>query len=725
MTGVAVTALAVVAAGSAQAQDSRAPARDPEASGQLEELVVTARRREESQQAVPVAVSTFSADAIEKRSIVDLRDMAGSVPNLQISQNTSSTSAATVTLRGQATGNISISFDPAVGVYFDEVYLGRTTGNLLGSMQDIASVEVLRGVQGTLFGRNNTGGAIVLTPKRPNLNEVEGELGLNFGNLNLQEIEGVLNLPIVQDKFAIRASLTNTDRDGFQSSRTTGIDTFADKNRTSGRIGLRVVPIDEWTIDFTYDFSQLDETGMLNGNTNTGNLDVSNIGVTNPVTTGDIEGYTLNTVYDAGAVQYKLIAGYRRLVTFDISDIDGGPSQATDYSLRKYQRQWTGEFNASGTLFENENSFLTSLDWVAGVFYFWETGVETRFVPWSATPVTGGRLENTATNDSVAAYAQVEANLANRLSIFAGARYTQDNREAESGVYRFGACSSRGLPANTPLTDCYLNNSIDFDYWSWTVGARYQITDDAQVYARVARGSRSGGLDNNTVAPFAPEFLTETEIGLKAEWFDRRVRTNLAAFWGDYSDVQRSSLVEIPGNPPILIASVTNAAAATLQGVEFEGTAILGAGFTLSGSVGYIDAVYDTYVRRNANGTTSNFSGKPFESPKWTYSTSLAYERPLANDAEFNARVDWTWQDEILNIEFAPLNQPSRGLLNARIAYETPVSAGFDTVEVALWGKNLTDEEYLPAGINFGAGVYNWYRYSEPLTYGVAVKGRF
>src|SRR5690606_27438809 len=227
-----------------------------------------------------------------------------------------------------------------------------------------------------------------------------------------------------------------TDRDGFQRSRTTGIDTFADKHRTSGRIGVRAVPIEPWTIDFTYDFSQIDETGMLNGNTNTGDLDVSNIGVTNPVTKGEIFGYTLNSVYDAGAVQYKAIVGYRRLMTFDISDIDGGPNQAFDYSLRKYQRQWTGELNASGTLFENENNFLTSLDWVAGVFYFWETGVETRFVPWFATPTTGSRLENTATNDSIAADAQAEAHLVNRISIFAGARYTQDNREVASGVYR-------------------------------------------------------------------------------------------------------------------------------------------------------------------------------------------------------------------------------------------------------------------------------------------------
>src|SRR5690606_14391914 len=121
-----------------------------------------------------------------------------------------------------------------------------------------------------------------------------------------------------------------------------------------------------------------------------------------------------------------------------------------------------------------------------------------------ANQVTGSRLENTATNDSVAAYAQVEAHLANRLSIFGGARYTQDNREAASGVYRLGACATRGLAANVPVGDCYAHNSADFDYWSWTVGARYQITEDAQVYARVARGSRSGGLDNNTVAPFAP-----------------------------------------------------------------------------------------------------------------------------------------------------------------------------------------------------------------------------
>src|SRR5690606_38824118 len=121
---------------------------------------------------------------------------------------------------------------------------------------------------------------------------------------------------------------------------------------------------------------------------------------------------------------------------------------------------------------------------------------------------------------------------------------------------------------------------------------------------------------------------------------------------------------------------------------------------------------YDEYVRRNSNGTTTVFSGKAFEIPKWTYSASLAYERLLANDAAFNARIDWSWQDEIKQIEFAALDQASRGLLNARISYETPLPTGFDTVEVALWGKNLTDEQYLPAGINFGAGVYNWYRSS-------------
>jgi iron complex outermembrane receptor protein len=718
------TAATVAGLAAANPSFAQAPAQGQQVG--VEELVVTARRREESLQEVPVAVTALSGQALEARSVRDVADLAAVAPGLQISTESRGTGYARINLRGQENASGASTFDPAVGIYFSEVYVGRTAGSLLTSLQDMRSVEVLRGVQGTLFGRNSNGGAILLTPNAPDASDVAGSFGVSYGSYDRTELSGMINVPLIADRLAFRASINSVQQGDVQRSLTTS-QGYGDRDRLSGRAALRFDVTPDLYVDLMYDGTTMDEHGTMSVNKSAlrpGQGWHQTLAGERAIADIETEGYTLRAVHEAEDLTVKGIFGYRKVKVTATRDVDGTLSGATDTQAFNATKQVSGEINASGTILRDAASWLQSVDWTGGVFGFHEYGYDNSWTPWfpGVTPANSRLKQVDVDNKSAAAYAQVELHFTDRLSYWAGARYTQDKRYVRTGQFRNNACVD--VPGAS-IADCQIVGQKDYDYWSWSTGLRYQLADNIHSYLRAASGARAGGLDNNTARSFDPETVTDIELGLKADWLDRRLRTNLAIYRSEYEEIQRTSVViDSVGSP---IATTSNAAAGQVQGVELEGTAILGGGFGLSGSLAYTDASYDTYLRRNQNGTVTDLSDKDYpDTPKWTYSISGTFDREFEGFGAIAARIDYAWRDDhFLDITNDPiLEQKAFGLLNARLAWTPEARFGDVELEVALWGRNLTDEEWNTSGVINGV-QYLDIRSDNRRMVGVELRGKF
>jgi len=711
-----------------------APSSAGSASVSDDDIVVTARRREERLQDVPVAVTAFSSAELAQRSTRDIVDLGGIAPNLQIGMGGRGGSVAVITLRGQENVGTAFTNDPAVGIYFDEVYLGRSAGSLLTSIQDMAGVQVLRGPQGTLFGRNNTGGAILLTPNRPNLSEVEGSADVTVGRFNRFEVGGVIDLPIVEGKLGIRASVLRTRQDGFGRSVTTGFDRYGNAHSDSGRVGLRWKPSDSVTFDVTYDKNRVRDAGQMNAPLG---LNAANFYL--PVGLGfyetrsglpgrneaDIEGIAFRSEVQINPdLTLKTIIGGRRLRTLYDQDVENGPLESGPSALdvRNFakQHQWTAEVQLSGTALRDATPWLNSVSFTGGFFYFYETGNDGSIRPPTATLLkTGQTAQNFVTNRSAAGYLQVETNSYDKVFVTLGTRYTRDHRDLTIRNVRFNtalnapACNLAALPASTPVDLCFQSGNNAFHYFSYTAGVRYQFSRDANLYFKYDKAQRSGGLDDTPVSieSFAPEIVNSFEVGAKLDLLDRRLRTNFALFSGTISNLQRNATIQLPGITPF--SSVYNAAKGKIRGAEAEITAKPADGLTIAGTIGYIDAFYKEFsdprptapailgpsgqVLQPATVNGGDISNYKFtNTPKWTYSITGTYEVDLSDIGSLLFRADYTYRSHIFfqTFNIPGVEQDGYGLLNGRVQLDlarSPVGTG---TSIAVFGRNLTGKKY-------------------------------
>ncbi|MDO7842135.1 TonB-dependent receptor [Sphingomonas immobilis] len=727
LCGISAIALASTPAMAQQASEpANTQARPVE---QNDDIVVTARRREESLLEVPVAVTVLSTAELSQRSTQGVADLAATAPNLQIGQATRGGSVATVSMRGQENTGQAITNDPAVGIYFDEVYLGRSAGNLLASIQDMASVQVLRGPQGTLFGRNNTGGAILLTPIRPNLSDFGGSVQAAYGSFNYVDLQAILNVPIVEGKLAVRGSFDFLRRDGVGRSIVTGINSYGNRQRESGRAAIRYTPTDTITMDLTYDYTNIHETGILEVPLTPfpglGFYELRS-GLLTPLSKANIQGYTFRSEFEANPdLTFKLIVGRRTLTTDQQSDVDTGPAPSVDVRQFADQSQWTFELQATGKILTNAASWLEGVDFTAGGFYFDEDGSDNSLLPIPAATLfgTGRTLRNFARNRSTAGYLQIETNHWNKLFLTLGGRYTSDNRDLRIQTGVNGACGLAALPAGTPIALCNQIGSANFGYWSYSVGARYRFTDQINAYVKFDRGQRAGGLDDTptTIVPFQPEVVNSLEAGVKVESLDRRFHASLAVFQMKVDNVQRSVLLIEPStNTPY--ASVFNAAKSQVRGIELEANLRPLPGLMLSGTLGLLDAKY-TQFRNPATG--ADLSGNKFpDTPATTYSVSASYDARIGNDLSLLGRVDFSYKSRM---QFDVFNDPRAvqapyGLLNARLQLTAANIVGKE-VSLAVFGRNLTDRQYNTYGTTAAGGSF--VRTEDPRTFGVELKGSF
>jgi iron complex outermembrane receptor protein len=714
---------------------------------QLEEVVVTARKTQESLQKVPVSVSAITSEDLEKRSLDNLSAIGQATPNFTFGEQLQGgRSAGVVFIRGVGQADTLATYDPAVGVYIDGVFLGRMQGNDL-EMMEIERVEILRGPQGTLFGKNTSGGAVSITTKQPDASAggFSGKLQTTVGSRDRIDAVAGVNLPLVTDKAALLLSGSRRRQDGF-GERADGQDQGS-TNRDSGRLSLLLKPWDDFSALFSADATSYDETNavlkllavdttvntvaFLNTNTDPdyderwlAPSDFFNYATGPNSSRGRLWGSALTLNYGTSWGNIKSISAYRHNDVDNNQDPDLSPITFIDEFQTVKQHQVSQELQATGTSFSNR------LNWVLGVYYFHERAYSNTSYAL-LVPVAGYAASFTErffiTNDSYAAYGQGNYSLTDRLKFTAGLRYTHDDKE----VQRFNLTYPDGADRQTPATKNAGSND-----WSPRVGFDYQWTPTLMTYMSAARGYKGGGFNGRggTIADFNqfnPEVVWTYELGLRSDLFDRRVRFNATAFYSDYKDLQ----LQINGSQEIngQIAPfnfVTNIPKSRIVGGELELAVIPATGLKLTSGLGLI---YADYVELPADESfeAANLLNRDTEfvnTPKVSLTLAAEYTRRLTDAIDLTSRIDYAHKSEIQYwvTNSAYLRQEPYGLLNARLTFEHAPSQ----VSLSVFGINLTDEHYIVGGFddltvpNPGLGfvIANMGR---PREFGASVQVRF
>jgi iron complex outermembrane receptor protein len=702
-----------------------------QASLALEEVTVTAQKREDSLQDTPISLVAFDQGALEKMGISSLDGIAQTVPNLDMRQTTNGSAGARIFIRGVGVNDHVATLDGAVGVYLDGVYIARNTG-LAFEITDLERIEVLRGPQGSLWGRNTSGGAISLIGKKPS-----GELRLKqvveVGNYGHVRTNTQLDLPRVGD-FSAKLSALYDKKDGWVENRGNGVD-FGESESSGARFALRWTPAETFTADYVYDyahakygsayyqpitpfypaFSMLDYSSKRQDKAYPGhNYDYSRF---------SIDGHTLTLEWNATEnTTFKSISAYRQLRQDNYADNGANPVYRL-YANDPYdvnQDQFSQEFQILGDLFEK--TFV----YTAGLYYFEEKAHDfgrdyaTVPIPDPFELQIGDRDLNVK-NSASAVFGSgtwTPAMLENRLHLTGGFRLSTDHREIElnNKIPNFSADADHGWRNFSP---------------SFTVA--YDVADASNIYLKYAEGYRTGGYNGRATSvekattPVDEETLTTYEVGYKSEWFDHRLRFNGAVFTSNYDDMQLTLLDTSPGAPPGA-TNYVNAGEARLRGLELELTAALTEGLTFRGS--FARLLYDfKEVIDPISGFDVADDFLLVGAPKTTWNADLEYGFPSQSWGRVSADINYSWKDES---EIASLKKdaggpmPSYGLWNARLTLSDMPVSDRSNLAVALWVKNLTDKEYQTDGFELlqTAGT-RLAAFGEPRTFGLEVTYNF
>lgn len=668
----------------------------------LEEITVTAQRREESLQSTPISIAAFSSDMIEERQLFSINEIAGQAPNLQYSSGASGLSGSSnFFIRGIGQDDFITTTEPGVGTYLDGVYLARVTGAAL-DLADVERVEVLRGPQGTLFGRNTIGGAINVVTARPS-GELGGKALGRVGTQGRMEGQFRIDFPLVEDVLFGKLSFLGRSTEGWGRNNWPGADQeeLGRTSQVAGRAQLRWLASDALTFDASADYSRHRGTGMPHGmvhftptaasaayNQSAGiPLDArwlaehpDDIQVNTPMRDElEVFGASLTTTYDFGPAELKLISSYREQNGSSGQDYDGTPSRYLDQLIDMEQWQFSQEAQMSGRALDDR------LEWLFGLYYFTEEGQFDTDLDIERTPVqiyTGNKTK------SFAAFGQVTYDITDRLGATVGARWTREKKHLDAAAV-FGGFD---LVPPAQLDDTFKATSPKF-------GLDYQVSNDLLLYTSVTWGYRSGGFNGRPLSPtdltsFDPEKAISYEAGFKADLLERRLRLNAAAFYTDYTDIQLTA--SSTNDQGQAIVSVGNAAKAKVKGFEAELQARPLEGLDLFAGVGYLD----TEVTENP-GFSFGSTILP-NSPEWTLNLGGSYTAALGDFGELTLGGDYSYRSGFFPqfANTAPSYIEGYGLVNARASLR-PLDGPW---ELTVYGKNLTDKIYRTYGQTAGTG---------------------
>jgi iron complex outermembrane receptor protein len=692
--------------------------------GALEEVVVTARKREESLQDTPISVTAFTAQGLADRGMVSTKDLGTYTPNL-ISNNGSAVSgnnsAGAFFIRGIGQIDFTLNTDPGVGLYLDEVYIARSIGAVM-DLLDLQAVEVLRGPQGTLFGRNTIGGAISMRSQPP-AQEVGGTVEVEVGSDNLRRARLSADVPL-SSTLLTRFSASYTDRDGFVRRLADGID-LGDTNALAGRLAVRWLASDAITADLAIDASRRREESpptlatALDGTSQFGgfhNAVVAGPGpqclpppgpFTNPAcfnaqfltgdsystnATGrsqsdlDAWGASLTISAEIGeGIAFKSITAYRDTEALGFRDGDNTPHVIAQTQDTWDHDQLSQEFQLGG------NAFGDALDWIVGLYYFEEQGTNLNFVNFAPILIqSGGAVDN----DSTALFGQATWHVSEAFSVTGGLRYTDETKRFDPDQFVIedrNPNPAMRLPPGFPLVP---PNEVSTSISETTpyLNLAYRWSDDVMTYVTYSEGFKSGGFTQRVFPPlpatpsFRPEFVKSYEAGTKITGFDQRLRFNAAAFFTDYTDLQVLALIGVA-------PTTQNAAEAEIQGFELEVSARPVAELTLDAGIGYVDAEYTT-IGAQVVGLTP--SSEFAQIPQWTGNASVAYRFGLGGGSTLTPRLDWSYHSDVFMdaLNTPALHQASYDLLGASLTW----SSADERWQLRLAGQNLTDERYFTSG---------------------------
>ncbi len=716
----------------------------------LESIVVTARRREEPLQDTPIAVTALSAEALERQQITATTDLDKVAPNLQFHTYgtlTGNNSAAQVFIRGIGQTDATPAVDPGVGIYIDEVYMGRAVGGAM-DFRDIANVQILRGPQGTLFGRNTIGGAVLLTTNAPG-EDAGSSVRVGVGEDNLHELFGAFDLPI-NDAWAARLSLGGRERDGYVTRVSDGAD-LGDEKMYTGQVALRWKPSDALAFTLRGDYTKEDENGspfvfraMNEGATFVGAASIA-AGCPNildpfppPLLVGPLAdprcgndaqalgSFTNGGTYPASSklenhgvslvarwdvnetLAFKSITADRRLEWSGTRDADNTPLLILHTNYTSESEQLSQELQA---LIDSER-----LDGVIGVFYFDEDSFDRLLVPLGNPGTSYDTQRVSMDAEARAAFTEWTFKLTDALSATAGVRYTQETKGLQAIMFNVSPATAAEPPPPTALcpfagppptqTGCLFisTNRFEREFSSTTASAsvQYRFNERLMTYLSWSQGFKSGGFNQrynaappgNAPISFHDETAQSWELGFKTDPTDS-LRVNVAVFSTEYDDIQMTYRL---GVVPLLF----NAGVASIDGGELEIAFAPTADLQLDASVGYLDAKFDSITAPPPFGpvtptaTATLASRLPF-TPEWQGHFGVSYRFHLSPRWSLTPRVDVSYTDEQFfdagnSVEIA--QDEAVTLLNASLALET---------EDAKWrfvlsGNNLTDELYPVAG---------------------------
>ncbi|MBL4791981.1 TonB-dependent receptor [Citromicrobium bathyomarinum] len=705
-------------------------------------IVVTARRTEETLEDVPASVSAFDTAALERIQAQDTTGLQGAVPNLNIVQGRGSSNATNIFIRGVGQPDALQTFDPAVGVYVDDVYLSRIRGTQL-DLLDLERVEVLRGPQGTLYGKNTIGGALKLVSRRPG-NDLRANFGVNYGTFDQLDLRGSVSGPLAEGVSAGIAAMYSR-RDGFVEDRVLARD-YNDKDTLALRGTLALTPSDDFRIDLSADYSRDDASLNVGAPINelrylfTGlellplAVDPEDYDYTARTTPGlpnstklDHWGASARMEWDVGPeIQLRSITAYRELDTDDYIDIDATELEVGDVFVGVDQNQFSQEFQFvyDGVGFQA----------VAGLYYLQEniTSDQRAFAD-DLVDLRGFRAVNALPpallgpddfptflrtiaddlqTDSYAAYANVDVELTDALTLAAGIRYTYEQKDYFRTTSTFSSAP-------------FLNSAAPFEFApsdSWDdvspmASLRYEFSPDASAYLRIAKGFKSGGFNGRAnsateTSAYEPETVLSYEAGFKAS-IDGQIRLAGAVFYNDYEDFQaRVSGIEVDPitNVPTPTLGVLNAGKLEISGAELEVAWTPTRAFLLDAQIGYLDAKYDEFADdRFASTNGSRAFQTPAFAPDWTIRLGSQYTFEFGDGSdlvigaqykyrsEYALSVDNTLIDSTTRIE--GLFEDGYSLVDARVEWTAPG----ENYTIGVYGQNLFDELYKTDGQEFSS----------------------
>lgn len=652
----------------------------------LDEVTVTARRREEAAQDAPVAVTVVPREDIGPGKVETLEDAAFRSPNTVFSGQ-----GGPLTIRG--IGNLGMSGgvdrQPGVGMFLDEVYIARPFGYPT-YLDDTERVEVVRDSQATLYGKNTIGGAVNLVFRDP-ADHPGAELEASFGTGPSGRLRGAFDAPFTtafgDGDFAMRGFLSWTGDNGHIDNLPTG-DTVGNENALATRFTVTGHLSPDTKVKIAVDYSHTDNDGGLWYATLPLAFNSKSSSDYAPINRIDIGGVMGRIDHEMGWARLTSITAYRG---HDMKAVLDGDFMGADYLVQaqtEFQRQFTQDLRLASTT-------DGPLRWLGGLFYMNENFRGSQFFDLTSVPeALWSRSVFDQTTNTFAAFAEVGYKIIPALELVGGLRYTYEMKDTSavtsspSGTYMFG-------------TPGYASGDMDFGNFSPELSAVYTFSEGNIAFAKFAQGFKSGGISpfidvNNTANTYDPETTTSYEVGIKTTWLDGRLTFNASAFYIDWQD-QQAVIYTSP-----FTRVIRNAAAATSQGVELEAAMRVSEYLTLSANYGYLDTHYDDFVD-DVLGVVYTGNPLPF-APKNSAGLGARWESPLAAGLSFVAAVDYTYRS---SYSFNPDNlyrQAATHLVDARMGLKA------ERWSATLWAKNLLDDVYLQqyflySGIDMGVAA--------------------